>query len=173
LPYSLLYFSQADESVTDASFYGNRIQTEFAEISAMAATQKEFCHFVAVALDEPYSQQLETNRTILTDVKVQVSFVYPRVLDREQNLFLSSDFTRLLDIREEEASIYRLVRQEGSTLARVEFEGDVKKLPFGSFDSDVNQLFYMFSPNFDLHIDFDPIKKQWLIRETLSGGLHF
>ena len=78
--------------------------------------------------------------TKIAKVEVKVSFVYPRVLDREQHLFLSSDYKLLLDIQEEEASIYELYADASCTgnERKVKFLRDVKKLPFGAFDNDAN-----------------------------------
>mmetsp|Transcript_2941 Transcript_2941/g.3481 ORF Transcript_2941/g.3481 Transcript_2941/m.3481 type:complete len:235 (+) Transcript_2941:255-959(+) len=46
-------------------------------------------------------------------------------------------------------------------------------MPYGIFDRDPNQLACLFSPDFSKHIDTDPIHKQWIIRESLTGQVFF
>ena len=57
---------------------------------------------------------------------------------REQNLFLSDDFTKLIDIRREEASIYEIKPERKSIHATPRFIGDVNKLPIAAYDGDAN-----------------------------------
>ena len=107
-------------------------------------------------------------------MKVQLSFIFPRAKDREQHLFLSDDYKRLLDIRDEEASIYKLKYVEGEpTFKRAVFVSEVKKLPFDAYDNDANQLLFMFSPDFLLHIDIDPVKKNWIVRDSIKGTITY
>ena len=98
-------------------------------------------------------------------------------MDQEQHLFLSDDFTRLLDIQDDIATIYRLElvdpTRQSNCEAKVRFEGHVKRLPFGSYDGCVLQLLCLFSPDFSKHIDVDPINKQWIVRESISGEVFF
>ena len=51
---------------------------------------------------------------------------------------MSDDLTRLLDIQNDVATIYRLElvdpTRQSNCEAKVHFEGHVKRLPFGSYD---------------------------------------
>lgn len=97
LPYSLLYYEEQDEDMDDVKFFGDRINnTQMNEVSSLAAAAKTYHRFVVINLDED------------GDPQIKVSFTYPIVTRREQNLFLSDDYTKLIDIRREEASIYEL-----------------------------------------------------------------
>ena len=99
-------------------FYNDRIEEgKFGEVSNIEATQQEFCRFVAIGIDHigelqelinPDDPHGTIHKTVLPEVFV--SFIFPRVLDREQHIFLSKDYSRLIDIRDEEASIYKLER---------------------------------------------------------------
>ena len=143
--------------MTDEKFFGERISdSQMNEVSSLAAAEKTYHRFVVITLKngEPV---------------IKVSFTYPKMTKREQNLFLSDDFTKLIDIRREEASIYEIKPEPGSIHTTARFIGDVMKLPFAAYDGDANQLFCMMSPDLSKHFDIDPIKKEWLIRDTYSG----
>lgn len=95
---------------------------------------------------------------MIPKVEVKRSFIFPRALDREQHIFFSRNFRYLIEIYENEASIYELT--DGNSVRNdVKFVGDVKKLPFGAFDGDPNQLLWLFSEDFLFHIDIDPVGK--------------
>ena len=187
LPYSLLYFKTPvkDDVMNDEKFYMSRLRTAFGEVSSLQAMNKEYCHFVVIAFADSRAEKLrvrlkpdvvneeekvEEVTTLIPKVEVKVNFIFPRALDREQHIFLSKDFKHLIDIHEDEASIYELSPGPGSgRISNVRFVGDVKKLPFGAFDGDHNQLIWMFSDDLSHHIDINPVKKYWLVRETLTG----
>ena len=173
LPYSLLYYKTPvkKEVMNDELFYKERLNTEFGEVSSLEAMNKEYCHFVVIAFSDdndskltvelkPEAKQEEqknAQKTVIPKVEVKRSFIFPRALDREQHIFLSRNFRHLIDIHENEASIYEL--SNGSPVSDVRFVGDVKKLPFGAFDGDPNQLLWLFSEDFLSHIDIDPVGK--------------
>ena len=94
---------------------------------------------------------------MIPKVEVKRSFIFPRALDREQHIFLSRNFKYLIDIYENEASIYEFI--DDGPGSKIKFLGDVKKLPFGAFDGDPNQLLWLFSEDFLSHIDIDPVGK--------------
>ena len=77
-----------------------------------------------------------------------------------------------MDIRDGEASIYTLEKRGDNlreNFRKAVFKGDVKKLPHHAYDQDANQLLFMFSPDFLMHIDIDPIEKRWILRSSLEG----
>jgi len=141
--------------MTDEVFFGERIKGSPIQICALKTIQKTFHHFLVIALDE------------MGEVVVRKKFVYPRYHDREQHLFVSQDFSRLLEITSDQASIC-LLEDKG-----VRFEGYVSRLPVGIYDGNIEQLFCLFSPDFTKHIDTEPTIGQWVIRESLSGDVHF
>jgi len=47
-------------------------------------------------------------------------------------------------------------KNESGLKATLHYLGRVNHLPFGIFDGDAYQLFCLFSPNFEKHIDADP-----------------
>lgn len=133
---------------------------------------KEYCQFVVIAFsndsdsnltvelkpDANQEEQKDGYTTVIPKVEVKRSFIFPRALDREQHIFLSRNFRHLIEIYENEASIYELT--DGKSVSDdVKFVGDVKKLPFGAFDGDPNQLLWLFSEDFLSHIDIDPVGK--------------
>lgn len=91
-------------------------------------------------------------------------------------MFLSDDYSRLLDISDE-TTIYDIVRDSpdnpNNVGATLKYVGHVKTLPFGIYDADVYQLYCLFSPDFGKHFDVDAIQKQWVIRESISGEVYF
>lgn len=96
---------------------------------------------------------------MIPKVEVKRSFIFPRALDREQHIFLSRNFKYLIDIYENEATIYEIEIVGDGPVSKIKFFGDVKKLPFGAFDGDPNQLLWLFSEDFQSHIDIDPVGK--------------
>lgn len=135
--------------MTDEIFFGDRIQKKEYQISHLEATDKEYYTFVAIGLDDNGKME------------VKVSFTYPRVTsqEQEQHLFLSADYSRLLDLRNDEATIYKLERGYQSKIATVNYEGLVSRIPFNTFDRDYYQLFCLFSPDFSKHFDIDASQK--------------
>ena len=72
-------------------------------------------------------------------MEVKHKFVFPRHLEQkdDQHLFISKDFTKLLEVHGEEAIIYKLQDESGERPSSVKFVGEVAHLPTGLCNGDV------------------------------------
>ena len=86
------------------------------------ALKKEFHNFVVIGLSED------------DQVEVKVKFVFPRLLERDQYIFLSEDFSTLIEIVDSEASLYDLEIRDKE--AKATFASRVPRLPTGICDKD-------------------------------------
>mmetsp|Transcript_40532 Transcript_40532/g.53165 ORF Transcript_40532/g.53165 Transcript_40532/m.53165 type:complete len:94 (+) Transcript_40532:1210-1491(+) len=82
--------------MTSSSFFKDRIKRRANQISHLERHTKEFYTFVVVGLSDR------------GDIEVKVHFSYPKVLNKSQHLFISDDYTRLLDVQSDQASIFMI-----------------------------------------------------------------
>ena len=95
-PYTLVYQKTSDPFMNDREFYGRRISSKTGQTNYLHAQDKQFHTFLAIGISE--SNQIE----------IKAKFIFPRLLNKTQFIFLSDDFSRLLEINNLEASIYEL-----------------------------------------------------------------
>ena len=153
--YSLVYNKKPLKEFTDWMFYKDRIKHRSQQVNQLVAKKKTFHEFVVLGTNDQTKE-----------IEVKFCFIFPRLHEKEQHIFLSDDFSRILEVIRDEAFLYRVI-SENSTTARVEYEGRVSHLPFGIVDRCVLQLLYMFSPDFEYHLDVDPVEGSWVIRKSL------
>ena len=132
--------------------------------NALLAIKKTYHQFVAIGVNQENGQ-----------IEVKVKFKFPRLLQDkiDQYLFLSDDFTKLLEVHGEEAMLYELSKQYNTDEAEVNFINRVARLPIGLCNHDVFQLYCLFSPDLTLHLDVSPSDLTWIVREALTGNVHF
>ena len=134
--------------------------------NALLAIKKTYHQFVAIGVNQENGQ-----------IEVKVRFKFPRLLQDkiDQYLFLSDDFTKLLEVHTETACLFDLVPKSSDNDAKVNviFKGRIPRLPIGLCDSDVLQLYSLFSPDLSRHIDMNPNDQTWIVREAITGRVVF
>ena len=86
LKYTIVYEKEPFEGMTDKRFYNNRIKYAKHQKDRLTSLEKSFHKFHVLGLDE------------FGDLEVVSSFVFPRLLTNEQQLFISNDGKKLLEI---------------------------------------------------------------------------
>ena len=64
--------------------------------------KKNFHQFAAISVDKD------------GEIKVRAKFIFPRLREGDQYLFLSEDYNMLLELYGEEAMLYRLENKQGT-----------------------------------------------------------
>ena len=162
LPYTLLYLKRANVQVDCCSFFKDRIKPKPYQKSHLENQETAFHTFVVVGLDDA------------GEVEVKTHFIFPKLVDSAQYILISDDYSRVFEIiPQQTVSIYRLERSNKGVLSTVHFEGHVRRPPYGIYDRDRYTQYCLFSPDFSKHLDVDPVNKQWVVRESLTGQIFF
>ena len=122
--YALLYREEPLDSMNDTMFYGRRIRRQKNQTNHLEALKKTFHDFVVVGINDESLQ-----------VEVKLRFNFPRLLEKPQYIFLSNDFSRLIEFTGETACLYD-IKKVGNH-SKLEFSGRVKSIPMGICDGDI------------------------------------
>ena len=107
-------------------------------------------------------------------MEVKVRFVFPKLEEEEQDVFLSDDFNRIIILGINEARVYELEAVGIKGIKRnLKFIGRMPRLPLGICDGDPFQMVCLFSPDFTMHLDIDPVDQTFLVRVADTGKVHF
>ena len=80
--------------------------------------------------------------------------MFPRIQLKNQSIFVSEDYTKLIEFYDNNAYVYALEKyDENGIEMKTCFDFKVKRLPLSISDNDPYQQFCLFSPNFDKHFD--------------------
>ena len=97
----------------------------------MENLEKTFHKFVVVGVNE----QADSDQN--GKIEIKAKFDFPRLLKVHQSLFLSDDYTKLLEIQIDEVNIYTLDPIDtGSTITKANFKSRVARMPKGILDND-------------------------------------
>ena len=104
-PHTLLMMKEEDKKMTDRDFYGRRLRGKSANIKLYyEAQEKKFHTFVVIGFS--------------TDERIEIkaSFVFPKIQDRDQSIFVSEDCSKLMEICNDKANVYSLEKLEPNSI---------------------------------------------------------
>ena len=93
----------------------------------------------------------------------------------KQSIFLTDDCKRLITFFDDEAHVYDLESKDQNNPSCEQRKAihafRVDKLPTNLCDDPYN-LYCLFSPDFESHIDIDPIERSFVIRDSYKGVIY-
>ena len=135
--------------MTEREFFGRRLRTKKSTNQKLyfEALEKKFHTFVVIGVSSDEK------------IEIKASFIFPKVLDRDQSIFISEDCSKVMEICDDKANVYHLEKMEPRDPNCIQFQATfefrVKSLPLGIYDKDPYQLFCLFSPNLERHLDIE------------------